>query len=93
MKKHTAEGGPEVEGCRVGDCVEDVCVCVCDTEERAGQCLNVTTFLFAVNYYEDRAIGSVTRQSKHFLAHSEGDRKKRGFVFVCVDFFSSSFQK
>lgn len=40
---------------------------------------------------EDRGIGSVTRQSKHFLAHSEGDRerKKRGSVFVCVLFFFS----
>ncbi len=66
-----------------------MCVCVCDTEERGGQCLNVTTFLFAVNYYEDRAIGSVTRQSKHFLARSEGDRRKEvSCLFVLIFFFS-----
>lgn len=38
---------------------------------------------------EDRGIGSVTRQSKHFLARSEGDRKKEvQCLFVLIFFFS-----
>lgn len=55
---------------------------MCDTEERGGQCLNVTAFLFAVNYGRGQGIGSVTRQSKHFLAQSEDE--KRGAVFVSM---------
>ena len=51
MKKHTAEtGGSGVRGGGGGGrrVVEHV---VCETRQReGGQCLNVTTFLFAVNY-------------------------------------------
>lgn len=47
-KKSTAEGGTwSLRGTGLGS-VWRVCVCV--TEERGGQCLNVTAFLFAVNY-------------------------------------------
>lgn len=35
---------------------------------------------------EDRSIGCVTRQSKHFVARSEGDGEKKGSMFIPVLF-------
>lgn len=63
--------------------------CVCDTEERGGQCLNVTTFLFAVNYGRGQGYWLCNSAEQTFSRSQWRWQKKRGSVFICVDFFFS----
>lgn len=63
--------------------------CVGDTKDRAGQCLNVTVLLFAVNYGWGQEYWLCNSAEQTFCRSQWRwqEKKKRGSMFVSVFFF------
>lgn len=71
--------------------------CVGDTKDRAGQCLNVTTLLFAVNYGWGQEYWLCNPAEQTFYCSQWRWQEKKRFnvcsCFVCFFLFFSSNQK
>lgn len=64
------------------------CVFVCDTVERGGQCLNVTTLLFAVNYRRGQGYWLCNSTEQTFSPLQWSWRKKNSLLLACFFFLA-----